>query len=461
MPLEPDRLLPVDPATRAIARSLYEEVAGLPIISPHGHVPAAMLAQNAAFPDPATLLISDDHYVIRLLHASGVPMQDLRPGSRQESRAIWRTLAEHWHEFGGTASAYWLREELAQVFGETDELSPANADEMYDRIAARLTEPSMRPRALVAQFGIEVLATTDDPLDDLASHRALAQDPGFSARVLPTFRPDGYLDPGSATFTHDAYRLLAATGQPDTFTGYLAALQQRRAFFVANGAVSVDVGVTDPFTTDLSAEQAQRFFADALAGRLSSAGVRLLRGHLLFQQARLSLDDGLVLTLHAGVHRNHSSLTFQRFGADTGHDIPVPTSFTESLHPLLEAFGLEPDFHLVVFTVDETVYSRELAPLAGFYPSVFIGAPWWFLDAPDAIARWRSLVTETAGFYRTGGFIDDTRAFLSIPARHDTARRVDAAFLARLVREGRLSAGLARRINRDLVEMVPRRAFKL
>jgi glucuronate isomerase len=456
-------LMPADAQTREIAEDLYQEVAGAPIISPHGHVDPALLLQDEAFSDPTSLLIRHDHYVTRLLFASGVPFAKLGLDAAHpaDPRAVWHRLAENWHRFTGTASGYWLQHELANLFDVHDELSEENADEVYDRIASVLAEPAFRPRALFDSFGIEVLATTDDPLDDLATHRALAAANAVAGRVIPTFRPDAYLDPSGAGFADRAQALLDATGRPGTFDGYLRALEDRRAHFIANGAVSTDHGVLEPFTADLSGDDAQQLFDRARADLLDADEQRLFRGHMLFQMARMSVDDGLVMTIHPGVSRNHHAPTFEAYGPDTGHDIPVRTEYTQNLRPLLNAFGTAPGFHLVLFAVDETVYSREVAPLAGFYPSVFIGAPWWFLDAPDAILRFRSAVTETAGLYRGSGFIDDTRAFLSIPARHDMARRLDSAFLARLVREGRASLPTARRIARDLVDAVPRKAFKL
>ncbi|SBS70015.1 glucuronate isomerase [uncultured Microbacterium sp.] len=456
-------LLPADEATREIAADLYQEVAAAPIISPHGHVDPRLLLEDQPFPDPTELLIRHDHYVTRLLFAGGASFAELGldPACPQDSRAVWRVLAENGHRFAGTASGYWLQHELSELFDVQEELTADNADAVYDRISAVLTEPAFRPRALFDRFRIDVLATTDDPLDDLAGHRSLADDSGFRGRVLPTFRPDTYLDPAGAGYAERVQALLDATGQPGTFDGYLAALEDRRAHFIAHGAVSADHGVLEPFTTDVNPADAERLFQGARAGLLDAAEQRLLRGHMLFQMARMSVADGLVMTVHPGVHRNHHAPTFERFGADTGHDIPVQTEYTRNLRPLLNAFGTAPGFHLVLFAVDETVYSREIAPLAGFYPSVYIGAPWWFLDAPDAILRFRSAVTETAGFYRGSGFIDDTRAFLSIPARHDTSRRVDAAFLARLVVERRVSLPTARRIARDLVDAIPREVFKL
>lgn len=455
------RLLP-DGAAGDVAREIYEEVADAPILSPHGHVDPALLADDIPFGNPTELLLTRDHYVTRLLHASGVDLGALGLGrSAADPREAWRTFASHWHRFAGTASSYWISHELETLFGVEEELAAHSADRIYDRIARALERPEFRPRALFDRFGIEVLATTDDPLDDLAVHARLASDPSFVGRVLPTFRPDGYTDPDADGFTTSLVRLLAETGQSTTFSGYLAALEMRRAHFAAHGAVSADHGVYEPYTVDLDATDAESLFRRVAGGQADAADRRTFRGHMLFQMARMSVADGLVMTVHPGVRRNHHTATLRKHGPDTGHDIPVRTEYTENLRPLLEAFGTEPGFHLVLFSVDESVYSREVAPLAGFYPSVYIGAPWWFLDAPDAIFRWRAAVTETAGFYRSSGFIDDTRAFLSIPARHDTARRVDAAYLAHLVVAGRVSLPTARRIARDLVDAIPREVFKL
>jgi glucuronate isomerase len=462
--LDPDRLLPADPATRDVARGLYESVQELPIISPHGHVSPQLLLDDEPFADPADLLITHDHYVTRLLHSAGLDLATLGVGRSApgDPREVWRTFAAHWHLFAGTSSGYWLSHELATLFDLTDEPSSETADASFDAISARLADPAYRPRALFDRFRIEVLATTDDPMDDLAAHAALAADPTFRGRVLPTFRPDAYLDPAASGFRSRVERLTAAHGVAlDDFAGYLDALEARRAHFIAHGAVSADHGVREPYTVDLSDDEASVLYRKAVAGELDAAGARAFAGNMLLRMAGMSARDGLVMTIHPGVYRNHSSATFERLGADTGHDIPVTTTYTENLRPLLERHGLEPGLHIVLFAVDETVYSREVAPLAGFYPSVFIGAPWWFLDAPDAVLRFRAAVTETAGFYRGSGFIDDTRAFLSIPARHDMARRLDSAFLARLVREGRMSQGMAERVITDLVGTLPRSVFKL
>jgi glucuronate isomerase len=452
--LDADRLLPIEPSARAVARRLYEAVAEAPILSPHGHVDPRLLLEDRPFPDPVDLLVRHDHYVTRLLHASGVPREQL--GTFADPRETWRLFCEQWHRFAGTASGYWLSSILVELFGIDEHPDAANADALFATIIERLAQPGFRPRALLERFRIEVLATTDDPLDDLEAHRALAADDSFGGRVIPTFRPDAYLDPETPDFA-DRIERLGAT----SFAGYLDALAARRVFFIENGAVSADHGVLEPHTLDLDDDAASRLFDAALAGTIDAAGARAFRGRMLLEMARMSVDDGLVMTIHAGVLRNHHRPTFERFGPDTGHDIPVATEWVSNLRPLLERFGTDPRLHLILFTVDETTYSRELAPLAGFYPSMFLGAPWWFLDAPDAVLRFRAATTETAGFWRGSGFVDDTRAFLSIPARHDMARRLDAAFLARLVGEGRLDEPSAMRVARDLVDAIPRTAWRL
>ncbi len=466
--LDPDRLFPVDPATRDVARALYDSVAHLPIISPHGHVDPTLLLDDTPFGDPAELFIRDDHYVTRLMHAAGVSLDALGIPDRQTGstpatpRDVWRTFSENWHLYAGTATGYWLQNTFAQVFALDEYPDADNADRLFDQIQAQLGTDALRPRALFARFGIEVLATTDDPLGDLSAHDALAADPSFSGRVLPTFRPDAYLDPAAVGWAHNVERLAAWSGSPaSSYRGYIDALAALRRSFVEHGAVSADHGVQQPLTVDLERAEASALFDRALLGALSADEERVFAGHMLLEMARMSVDDGLVMTVHAGVVRNHNTETLARFGPDTGHDIPTTTHYAEPLRPLLERYGNRPDFHLVLFSVDETVYSREIAPLAGFYPSVYIGAPWWFLDAPDAVQRFRAATTETAGFYRGSGFIDDTRAFLSIPARHDMSRRLDAAFLARLVREGRVALASAERIAVDLVDSIPRKVFKL
>jgi glucuronate isomerase len=460
----PDRLLPADPGTRSIARDLLQRVQDLPILSPHGHVDAAVIEHNTPFPDPAALLVSPDHYVTRLIHASGVPLDRLRGSndSEPDSRTVWREFCRAWPLFEGTASGYWLRTQFDSVFGLQQEISAETADASYDAISAKLLEPGFRPRQLFKDFNIEVLATTDDPLDSLASHKAIAEDPTFHGRVLPTFRPDAYLNIAHPTWSANVDRLIAAAGDGATgYAGYITALENRRRYFVEHGAVSADHGVRTPATLKLGAGDAAKLFDRARSGQATPQDREDFEAHMMYQMARMSVEDGLVMTIHPGSYRNHHEPTFNTYGADTGHDIPFAVNYTEAIRPLLQDFGTATDFHLVLFTLDETVFSRELAPLAGFYPSVYLGAPWWFLDAPDAMLRFRSAVTETAGFSRSSGFIDDTRAFCSIPARHDASRRIEASFLARLVAEHRVSEDRAHELIVDLVDGSPRRVFKL
>jgi glucuronate isomerase len=461
--LDPDRLLPADPGTRDVARGLYRSVAELPIVSPHGHVDPRLLLEDRSFPDPADLFIRPDHYVTRLLHADGVPFEALGFGDEAvPARELWRTFCERWPRFAGTASGYWLQTTFALEFGIDQHPDGENADRLFDEIAGRLATPEYRPRALFERFRIDVLATTDDPLDNLAVHDALADDAAFTGRVVPTFRPDAYLDPTVRGWGERVARLAAVNGSAESgYAGYLEALAARRAYFKEHGAVSADHGPFRPEAVELEPADAAALFDRARAGTLDATGARAFSGHMLLEMARMSVEDGLVMTVHPGIIRGHDRPTTARFGSDKGNDIPVPVRFAEPLGPLLRRYGNEPGFHLVLFTVDETTFSRELAPLAGYYPAVRLGVPWWFLDAPDAVLRFRAAVTETVGFSRTSGFIDDTRSFLSIPVRHDMSRRLEAAFLARLVREGRIDLAAAEAVIVDLVVEQPRRVFKL
>jgi glucuronate isomerase len=464
--LHPDRLLAAGPETLPIARALYGSVRELPITSPHGHVPAAWLAEDTPFADPTSLLITPDHYVNRLMHANGVSLADLGVAqddfSADQARQAFRLLCSHWADYRGTPVRYWFEAVLGDIFGVTTVPSQSTADDIYDHIAECLATPEYRPRSLYQRFGIDVLATTDDPCEDLSAHRALRDDPDWAGRVLPTFRPDRYLEPASPTWNADLDRL-ADVSSIDTgsFAGFLAALENRRQYFKDHGAVSSDHSHVDAGTEILDDAAAERVFAAARNGTVEAEDATALRRHLVAEMARMACDDGLVMTIHPGIRRNHHQPTHQRFGADIGCDIGVQVEFTDSLRPLLNRYGTHPNLHFVIFTVDETVFSREVAPLAGFYPSVYAGAPWWFLDAPDAIRRYRSAVTETAGFAKTSGFIDDTRAFCSIPARHDMSRRLDAGYLAQLVAEHRLSEEEAADTLHDLVVTIPRKVFKL
>ena len=464
--LHPDRLLPSEPGLRSIAQQLYESVKDLPIISPHGHVPARWLADDIAFHDPTSLLITPDHYVNRLLHAHGVELSALGVGqgglSEEASRQAFRILCSHWSAYRGTPVRFWLDAQLAEIFGVTERPSAETADQIYDRIAGCLAAPEFKPRALHEKFKIEVLATTDDPCDDLAAHQFLRDDETWHGRVVPTFRPDKYLEPASPTWNTDVDRLAEVAGvDTGDYAGYLTAMENRRQYFKDNGAVSADHSHFDAHTDTLEVAEAERIYDQARRGEVSEVEATALRRHLVSEMARMACDDGLVMTLHPGVRRNHHLATFERYGPDVGTDIPVQMEFTDALRPMLNRYGTHPNFQLVVFTLDETVFSREIGPLAGFYPSVFAGVPWWFIDAPEAIRRYRAAITESAGFAKTSGFIDDTRAFCSIPARHDMSRRLDAGFVAQLVAEHRLGEDEAIEVMHGLVVTNPRRAFKL
>lgn len=438
----------------------------MPIISPHGHVPPQWLSEDIPFGNPTSLLLTPDHYINRLLHAHGVDLADLGVAqedfSEDQARNAFRIFCSWWPAFRGTPMRLWMEAELVDIFDVHVAPSAETADQIYDQIASRLESAEFRPRALYKQFGIELLATTDDPCDDLSAHQALRDDPTWQGRVIPTFRPDKYLEPGVDGWVGLVDRLGEVSGvDTGSYAGYIEALANRRQYFKDNGAVSSDHSHFDARTDSLEEAEAERIFNVARKGEASQEEATALRRHLVSEQARMACDDGLVMTIHPAVRRNHHLPTFEKFGADVGTDIPVQVEFTDALRPMLNRYGTNPNFQLVIFTIDETVFSREIAPLAGFYPSVFAGAPWWFIDAPDAISRYRSAITESAGLSKTSGFIDDTRAFCSIPARHDMARRCDAAFLSRLVAEHRLTEDEATAGINDLVTSNPRRAFKL
>ncbi|MCA8908267.1 MAG: glucuronate isomerase [Rhodospirillaceae bacterium] len=466
--LHEDRLLPPDPGLRAIARRLYDQVAGLPIVSPHGHTDPRWFAENAAFPDPAKLLIVPDHYLFRMLYSQGVPLEKLgiapKDGGAVETdpRAIFRTFAEHWYLFRGTPSRMWLDHVLHEVFDLRVRLGPDTADEIYDAIDAKLKTPEFRPRALFERFGIEAIATTENPLDPLDHHRAIRES-GWPGNVVTAYRPDPVVDPDFEGFAANVAKLGEITGEDTaTWSGYLAALANRRAYFKeVGGATSTDHGHPSTTTADLSAKVCQELLDRVLSGSFSANDAELFRGQMLTEMARMSLEDGLVMQLHPGSVRNHNPLVFQRFGRDMGADIPGPTGYVMGLKPLLDRFGNEPGLTLILFTLDETSYSRELAPLAGHYPILRLGPAWWFYDSPEGMLRYRRQITETAGFYNTVGFNDDTRAFLSIPARHDVSRRVDCAYLAELVGDHRMDEDEAAEVAHDLAYQLVKQTYRL
>lgn len=440
MLLHPDRLFPADQATRALARNLYATVSNAPIVSPHGHTDPRWWGENPAFANAAELFVIPDHYVVRMLVSQGVSYEALGIGTGAEidPRAIWRTFAAHFHLFRGTPSRLWVDHALSEVFGLQDRLSPANADAHFDAIRDLLARPDFRPRALYDRFGIEVIATTDSALDDLKWHR-MARESGWTGRIVPTYRPDAVIDPEGEGFAAALDRLGEITGcDTGSWQGYLDAHRARRAFFKAEGATATDHGHPTAQTANLSISEASALFARIRLGKAQPAEAELFRGQMLTEMARMSVEDGLVMQLHPGSYRNHSPGVFAKFGRDRGFDFPVPVSFTVALKPLLDAVGLNQAFRMILFTLDETTYARELAPLAGAYPSLRLGPPWWFHDSYEGIRRFREMATETAGFLNTVGFNDDTRALCSIPARHDVSRRVDCGFLAELVVSHRL-----------------------
>ena len=464
---DPDRLFPIEGRARDLARALHASVAGLPIVSPHGHTDPRWYAENEAFPDPARLFVTPDHYVFRMLHSQGIPLEALgvprADGGPTETdgRAIWRLFAANYHLFRGTPSRLWIDHAFEHVFGVTERLSAQSADRIHDRIADCLARPEFRPRALFERFGIEVIATTESPLDDLRWH-AMIRDSGWGGRVVTAYRPDPVVDPDFAGFAANVERLGELAGEDaTTWAGYLAAHRARRAVFKTFGATSTDHGHPTARTEDLSQAEAARLFDRALRGVATAEEADAFRGQMLTEMARMSLDDGLVLQIHPGSFRNHSGPVLARFGRDKGYDIPTRTDYVRALKPLLDAVGERPDLTVIVFTLDETSYARELAPLAGVYPALRLGPAWWFYDSAEGMRRFRELTTETAGFYNTVGFNDDTRAFCSIPARHDVARRVDCAYLATLVATGRLAEDEAFEVAQDLAYRLAKAADRL
>jgi glucuronate isomerase len=469
--LHPVRLFPADPATRGLARRLYAAVKDLPIVSPHGHTDPRWFADDAPFSNASALLITPDHYVFRMLYSQGLRLEDLGIPRRvdaagtvrgeQDARRIWQAFAAHYHVFRGTPTRTWLDHAFHTVFGIDERLTSESADRYFDRINACLAEPAFRPRALFERFNIEVLATTESPLDPLDHHRRIRAS-GWRGRVITAYRPDPVVDPDFEGFAGNVAQLAALTGEDtSTWSGYLAAHRNRRAFFRSMGATSTDHGHPTACTSDLAAAQCQRLLDRALAGTLGFDEAEAFRGQMLTEMARMSVDDGLVMQIHPGSLRNHNPFVFREYGRDKGADIPTRTDYVRALRPLLDRFGNERGLTIILFTLDETTYSRELAPLAGHYPALKLGPPWWFYDSPEGMQRFREQVTETAGFYNTVGFNDDTRAFLSIPARHDVARRMDCRFLATLVVEHKIGEDEAFELAPLLAHGLAKAAYRL
>jgi glucuronate isomerase len=439
----------------------------MPIVSPHGHCSPIQLAEDAWGGDPALELVTRDHYLLRLMYSQGVSLEALGvnpqrgPAAGMDGLQVWRELAEHYHLFSGTPSKLWLDHTLEAVFGVHDPLGPGTADEIYGRLVSCLSSEEFRPRALFGRFGIEFLATTDGALDPLASHAALRRS-GWTGRVVPTFRPDDIIDPDKRDFGLNLATLGELTGSDvSTWKGYLDAIRLRRAHFIAEGATASDHGHPTATTADLTTRDAEDLFAKVLTQSHTVKEAELFRGQMLVEMASMSIEDGLVLQIHAGAWRNHNPALSARFGPDMGADIPQATDYVTTLKPLLDRFGNDQALTVVVYTLDETTYSRELAPLAGHYPALRLGPPWWFFDSPEGLRRYYRLVIETAGFANTVGFNDDARSLLTIPARHDVARRVNAGYLAGLVAEHRMEEPEATAIAADLAYHLARRAFRI
>ena len=463
MVIHEDRLFPAEPGALKVARALYASIKGLPLVSPHGHTQAAWFASNEPFPDPAKLFVQPDHYVYRMLYSQGISMEDLEIGQPKlkDPRKVWRIFASNYYLFRGTPTRIWLDFAFHQLFGLNQRLSETTADLYYDTISEKLCTPEFLPRALFERFNLEVLATTDSPLDSLADHQAI-RDSNWKARIVPTFRPDSVVDPAFTGFVTNIAELGRQNNEDAaSWPGYLNALRKARARFRSLGCTATDHGHPTAQTADLSTPEAEALYRSVLAGKADAQQQELFRAQMLTEMARMSIEDDLVMQIHPGSVRNHNQKIYQRYGRDAGADIPQPTNYVHALRPLLDRFGNEPNLTIILFTLDETAYSRELAPLAGHYPCLRLGPPWWFHDSPEGMMRFRQQATETAGFYNTVGFNDDTRAFLSIPARHDVARRVDCAFLARLVAEHRLAEDEAFEVVHDLTYRLVKKAYRL
>ncbi|MGB7264862.1 MAG: glucuronate isomerase [Terracidiphilus sp.] len=463
MLLDEDRLFPAEFSSRKVARSLYAHVKDLPIVSPHGHTQAGWFARNEPFPDPATLFVQPDHYVFRMLYSQGVSMDDLEIGQPvvKDPRKVWHIFASHYYLFRGTPTRMWLDYAFEKLFGLKERFSEETADLYFDAISEKLKTPGFLPRALYEQFNIEVLSTTESPLDPLKDHQAI-RDSGWKARIVPAFRPDSVVDPEFKGFAGLVAKLGEQNGEDtSTWKGYLNALMKARARFKTLGCTSTDHGHPTAQTADLPPAEAAALFSKVIAGKADAGEQELFRAQMLTEMARMSVEDGLVMQIHPGSVRNHNKYVYERYGRDMGADIPGPTDYVHALRPLLNRFGNETKLTIILFMLDESTISRELAPLAGHYPCLRLGPPWWFHDSPEGMMRFREQATETAGFYNTVGFNDDTRAFLSIPARHDVARRVDCAFLGRLVAEHRLEEDEAFELAHDLAYGLVKKAYRL
>jgi glucuronate isomerase len=455
----PDRFFSPDPSTRAVARELYKLVSTLPIVSPHGHVDPRLFADpNATFGTPADLFIIPDHYVTRMLYSQGMPMESLLEG---DHRGIWKLFCENFYFFRSTPSGIWLTHELSEVFGVDEKPNASNANRLFDSVSEKLSSPEFSPRRLFESFHIDVLCTTDAATDTLEHHRVI-RDSGWNGRILPTFRPDGVVNLDAPNWRKNLETLCSVSGiDVVDYKSFVLALEQRRMHFKSMGATATDHAALTPATNELTHAEADAILQRALSGRSHPTDAAHFTAHMLMEMARMSIDDGLVMQLHPGSLRNHNETIFQKFGLDKGADIPIQTEYTRNLLPLLNKHGNDPRLTLIVFTLDESTYSRELAALAGHYPALKLGPPWWFHDSLNGMARYFDHVMETAGLYNTAGFNDDTRAFCSIPARHDVWRRASANWLAGLVVRHIVDMDDANEMIQDLAIGLARRAYRL
>lgn len=478
--LPEDRYFEREPAQLELALHLYGQVRDLPLVCPHGHVDPKVFADpDYSFGSPADLLIIPDHYVFRMLYSQGIPLEALGIVPRQagepardlnagedvavetDHRKIWQTFADHYYLFRGTPTGMWLDHELYDVFGVRKRLNGETAQEIYDQIAEKLAQAEFRPRRLYERFNIETLCTTDPATSTLSDHQAI-RDSGWGGQIRPTFRPDALIAIDSPNWAGELEKLREVSGHDvNSYGDFITALEARRAFFKQMGATATDHAAMTPFTLELSTREAATLFDRAVANELEPGDAERFAAHMLMEMARMSVEDGLVMQLHPGSYRNHNAGLFQRFGPDMGADIPLATEFTRNLRALLNRYGNHPNFRMVLFMLDESTLGRELAPLAGHYPALRLGPPWWFFDSWNGMTRYRELVSETAGLYNTAGFNDDTRAYPSIPARHDLARRVDANWLANLAVRHVIPVSEAEGMARAAAYELVKQAYKL
>ena len=461
-----NRYFSSDSAQNKAAAALYETVKDLPLICPHGHVDPRLFADpDYRFGSPVDLLIIPDHYIFRMLYSQGISLESIgiapQASAPRDHRLIWQMIGDHWHLFQATPTGVWMRDELRDVFGISQKLNSANAQAIYDALDAKLQSDDFRPRRLFDRFNIEVLATTDAATDSLRHHQAI-QDSDWGRRVIPTFRPDAVVSLDRADWRGHIDRLSETAGvHVKDYNSYIHALENRRRFFKSMGATAADHAALTAYTEVLSAAEAESIFQRALKGQSAAEDAARFTGHMMIEMARMSAEDGLVMQIHVGSYRNHNPQIHARHGPDMGADMPIRCEFTKNLKPLLDRYGNHPRLTLILFALDESSYSRELAPLAGHYPILRLGPPWWFFDSWLGIQRFLDAVVETAGIYNLVGFNDDTRAYPSIPARHDLWRRACADWLAHQVLRGFIDDEDARQMIRALAYDLAKQTYKL